>query len=175
MPALLDDLGDREYWFVRYPQAREGEEADHLRLRVRLHGDGEQVISSVTGWAERLRADGLLGRLAFDTYFPELGRYVAMEAAEEVFAADSRLVLAQLTHCPNGAERALVVNGLSLFDVATGFLGTREAAADWLRAQAPHAVADRAAVDEVTRLARGGMQARSPQLGGDRQRTPGPG
>lgn len=120
------------------------------------------MICSVAGWAERLRADGLLGRLAFDTYFPEQGRYVAMPAAEEVFAADSRLVLAQLTHHPADPERALVVTGLSLFNVATGFLGTREAAADWLRAQALHAVADRTAVDEVTRLARGGTQASLP-------------
>lgn len=161
-PALLDDLGDREYWFVRYPQARQGEEPDHLRLRVRLHGVRERVISSVSAWAERLRADGLIGRLAFDTYFPEVGRYVAMDAAEGIFVADSRLVLAQLTYLPPDAAPPTVVTGLSMFDVATAFLGSRDAAADWLSTQTPHAVPDHAAVNQVKRLARGERQVGLP-------------
>lgn len=162
LPALLADLGDRSCWFVRYPQAREGEEPDQLRLRVRPHGDTDQVLAAVSGWADRLRAEGLIGRLAFDTYFPEVGRYVAMEEAEEVFAADSRLVLAQLAHLPVDDPAPTVITGLSMFDVATAFLGSRATAADWLSTQTPPAVPDRTAVTEITRLARGGMQATIP-------------
>ena len=162
LPALLAVLGGREYWFVRYPQAREGEEPDQLRLRVRVHGDADQVFTAVTGWADRLRAEGLIGRLAFDTYFPETGRYVAITEAEEVFAADSRLVLAQRTHLSADDLAPTVLTGLSMFDVATAFLGSRATAADWLRIQAPAAVPDRAEVTETTRLARSNRQAGIP-------------
>ncbi|GAA2812628.1 lantibiotic dehydratase [Saccharopolyspora taberi] len=162
LPALLSSLGDRDYWFVRYPQAREGEEADHLRLRIRLGNDTTQVISTVSAWADKLRASRLIGRWAFDTYFPETGRYTAIEEAEQVFAADSRLVLAQLTHLRLDAALGTVVTALSLFDVATAFLGSRDAADDWLNTQVPHAIPDRTAVDQVKRLAGGEMQAELP-------------
>jgi class I lanthipeptide synthase len=170
LPALLLTLGDRACWFVRYPQAREGEEPDHRRLRVRVRGDADgdtdRMLAAVTEWAGRLRADGLIGRLAFDTYFPEVGRYIAMAEAEEVFTADSALVLAQLTHLPAGTPAPTVLTGLSMFDVAAAFLGSRTAAADWLRAQAPPAVPDRAEVTEITRLVRGGRQAGIPGWSG---------
>lgn len=162
LPALLADLGDRACWFVRYPQTREGEEPDQLRLRVRVHGDTDRVLAAVTGWADRLRAEGLIGRLGFDTYFPEAGRYVAMAEAEDVFAADSRLVLAQLTHLSADACAPTVLTALSMFDVAAAFVGSRAAAADWLRTQAPSAVADRAEVTAITRLVRGDRQAGIP-------------
>ena len=157
LPALLGDLGDRAYWFVRYPQAREGEESDHLRLRIRVDSDADKVLSAVTTWAERLRADGRLSRLAFDTYYPETGRYLAIEEAEAVFAADSRFVLALLTHRHSGEPSPLVVTALSMFDVAAAFLGDRDQAATWLAGQAPKAAPDRAHVEQVTRLARGGL------------------
>jgi thiopeptide-type bacteriocin biosynthesis protein len=160
LPALLAGLGDRDYWFVRYPQAREGEEADQIRLRVHVQDDTDQVFATVTGWADRLRAEGLIGRLAFDTYFPETGRYIAIAEAEKVFATDSRLVLAQLTHLPDATPS--VVTGLSMFDIATAFLGSRAAAADWLRDQTPAASPDRADVSEIARLARGNLQADIP-------------
>ncbi|QTR02237.1 thiopeptide-type bacteriocin biosynthesis protein, partial [Saccharothrix algeriensis] len=166
LPALLAALGDRACWFVRYPQVREGEEPDQLRLRVRVHrdtpGDTDQALAAVTAWADRLRAEGLIGRLAFDTYFPEVGRYIAMNEAEEVFTADSHLVLAQLTHLAADTVAPTVLTGLSMFDVAAAFLGSRAVAADWLSTQATPAVPDRAEVTEVTRLVRDGWQADIP-------------
>ncbi|MCP2261659.1 thiopeptide-type bacteriocin biosynthesis domain-containing protein [Streptoalloteichus tenebrarius] len=44
-----------------------------------------------------MRQAGLVGRLVFDTYFLEVGRYgqgEALEAAENVFVADSATVTA---------------------------------------------------------------------------------
>ncbi|MEU4803078.1 thiopeptide-type bacteriocin biosynthesis protein [Actinosynnema sp. NPDC023587] len=100
--------------------------------------------------------------MAFDTYFPEVGRYIAMEEAEGVFTADSHLVLARLTYLAADDVAPTVLTGLSMFDVATAFLGRRAAAADWLSAQATPAVPDRAEVNEVTRLVRDGWQAGVP-------------
>jgi lantibiotic biosynthesis protein len=157
LPALLGDLGDRACWFVRFPQAREGEDSDHVRLRIRVDNDADKVLAAVTAWADQLRDAGRLSRLAFDTYYPETGRYLAIEEAEAVFASDSRFVLALLTHATRSEPSPLVVTALSLFDVAAAFLGDHDQAATWLCAQAPKAAPDRADVEQVTRLARDGM------------------
>ncbi|MTD57149.1 lantibiotic dehydratase [Amycolatopsis pithecellobii] len=154
LPDLLADLGERDWWFVRYPQAREGDEPDHLRLRVRTTGDADKILTAVTAWADRLRTDGLLSRWAFDTYYPEIGRYRAIAEAEAVFATDSRYVLARLTGPAADRPSPVAATGLSLFDLATAFLGGQQRAADWLARQAPPAVPDRADVAHVTHLVR---------------------
>lgn len=167
LPDLLPSLDGRAWWFVRYPQARDIDEPDHLRWRVRVHGDRpadtERVLAALTAWAARLRGDGLIGRLVVDTYFPEIGRYRAIREAEEVFAVDSVLVLAQLTHLTRGPAPT-VLTGLSLFDLATGFLANRHVAADWLSSRIPRVVTGRPAparaeVTAITRMARGDRQA----------------
>ncbi len=157
LPLLLADLGERACWFVRFPQACEGEDSDHLRLRIRVDSDADKVLSTVTAWADRLRAAGRLNRLAFDTYYPEIGRYLAIEEAEAVFAADSRFVLALLTHRRGGEPSPLVVTAVSMFDVAVAFLGDRDQTAAWLAQQTPKATPERVHVEQVTRLTRGGM------------------
>ncbi|GAA4658797.1 lantibiotic dehydratase [Amycolatopsis dongchuanensis] len=154
LPELLAELGERDWWFVRYPQAREGDEPDHLRLRVRTDGDADKILAAVTTWAERLRTAGLLSRCAFDTYYPETGRYRAIDEAETVFATDSRYVLARLTHQTAAGPSAVAATGLSLFDLAAAFLGNHQRAADWLPRQVPSAVPDRGDVDQVARLVR---------------------
>lgn len=103
LPVLCAALGaNAAYWFVRY---RSPHETDHLRLRLRIP-DRERYgayAAAVGDWARRLRRDGVAGRLVFDSYQPEVGRYghgVAMDAAEDVFVADSRAVAAGLRHLP---------------------------------------------------------------------------
>ncbi|MGH3915391.1 MAG: lantibiotic dehydratase, partial [Pseudonocardiaceae bacterium] len=157
LPALLADLGDRACWFVRWPQAIDGDDADHLRIRVRINHDPDKAVAVVAAWADRLRAVGRLDRLAFDTYYPETGRYLAIDEAETVFAADSRFVLALLTHAHGRELAPEAVAAVSLFDVAAGFLGGHDQAAAWLTRQAITAAPERAHVEQVTRLARGGM------------------
>lgn len=164
VPALLADLGDRAWWFVRWPHTSEGGEADHLRIRIGVDYDPDKALSVVAAWADRLRHAGRLNRLAFDTYYPETGRYLAIGEAEAVFAADSRFVLALLTHARThgGGLAAEAVAALSLFDVAAGFLGSYDQAAAWLTRQTFRAAPERAHVEQVTRLARGGMWHDSP-------------
>lgn len=161
LPALLRPLGDRDCWFVRYPQIREEDEPSHLRLRVRVADDAPELFATLGCWADVLRSRGLIGRLAFDTYYPERGRYVAMEQAEHLFVADSRLVLTQLALLGD-ETRSGVLTALNLFDIAAVFLGSRQSAADWLSDQARHEAPEREVVDEVQRLARGRLQADLP-------------
>nr|WP_231104912.1 lantibiotic dehydratase [Haloechinothrix halophila] len=155
LPALLDEAGDRAYWFVRFPQAREGEEPDHLRLRLRVDGDVDKVLAAVTAWGDRLRSEGRLSRLAFDTYYPETGRYLAIDEAEAVFAADSRFVLALLPALRRSVPSPSVVTAMSMFDAAAALLGDHDRAADWLSTQTPNAAPERADVQQTVRLTRG--------------------
>lgn len=157
LPALQADLGDRAWWFVRWPHVRDGEDADHLRLRIHLDSDADKVFSAVACWVDRLRNAGRLNRVAYDTYYPETGRYLAIEPAEDVFAADSRFVLALLTHVHGGELPAVVLTALSLFDVAAAFLGDHHRAAEWLASQPFPAAPERAHVEQITRLARSGL------------------
>lgn len=111
IPSLLAtlerDLDVSEWFFIRY-----ADPSPHIRLRLRLpperHGSALICVR-----------DALLGppgtrrvnRVALDSYVREIGRYggsFAIEAAERVFAADSRAVLAGLTLERDQNERVLL-------------------------------------------------------------------
>ncbi|GAA0407041.1 hypothetical protein Acor_51060 [Acrocarpospora corrugata] len=108
------------WWFLRYDTPE-----PHLRVRFRLH-DADQYGPAARGfgaWAIDRRRERLLRDFALDTYHPETGRFGTGErlrAAEAVFAADSAVVIAELTTGHHG--QALVAAGY--LDIATGFLGT---------------------------------------------------
>ncbi|MET8624667.1 lantibiotic dehydratase [Kitasatospora sp. NPDC004669] len=163
LPQLLASLDQPTCWFVRY---RSPNESDHLRLRLRVPGGGhDRVVEAVGRWGQRLRDGGLAGGLAFDTYGPETGRYGtgrALEAAETVFAADSRLVTAQLRCLPTTTVHPSALAALNMVHIAEAFLppgtGTGHLAA---RPVAP-AVADRAVADQVVPLVRSGSHTDLP-------------
>ncbi|MEU8962029.1 lantibiotic dehydratase [Streptomyces sp. NPDC048491] len=88
--------GVDRWFFLRY-----ADPDPHLRLR--LHGDPARlnavVLPQLHDLAGQLAADGLARGLRLDSYAPETERYggpALLEAAEEVFHADSRLVLERL-------------------------------------------------------------------------------
>ncbi|MFE0654582.1 lantibiotic dehydratase [Streptomyces sp. NPDC059534] len=121
LPGLLSTLHTEKGWFVRY---RSVQENDHLRIRVPA---GHNTAEAVAAWTERLVADRLASHLVFDSYRPEIGRYgtgTAMDAAEEVFVADSVLAGFALTDLPRLNREVLCA--LSMIDLAEGFLGTRK-------------------------------------------------
>jgi lantibiotic biosynthesis protein len=95
LPVLLGAWAPPpRWWFIRYRDPN-----PHLRLRLHCDDVGT-AFTRVSVWAEQLRAEGLIGGLAFDTHVPETVRYgdgPAMDAAEALFAADSAAVLVQLT------------------------------------------------------------------------------
>jgi thiopeptide-type bacteriocin biosynthesis protein len=158
LPSLLDGLAPTpEFWFVRY---RSPHETDHLRLRLRTRDRAgyTRTLAALGDWAARLRRDGVAGRMTIGTYLPETGRYghgAAMAAAETVFAADSAVVAAQLRHLPAAVIAPAAIGALGMVDTAAGFLGSRNAAMDWLRARPATgtAPADRAVLDQAVRLA----------------------
>ncbi|WP_434453180.1 thiopeptide-type bacteriocin biosynthesis protein [Lentzea sp. E54] len=158
IPHLLQAIGsEARWWFVRY---RNSYETDHIRLRLAT-ADRDAYARSLAAlgdWGQQLRADGVAGRLAVDTYLPEIGRYgcgVSMTAAENVFAADSAAVAAQLRHDSILGNDAAVGLVLGLVDIVAGFLGGQTAAMTWLRTRPVlpgTATADRAVLSEAIRL-----------------------
>ena len=162
LPRLVGRLpGEPWLWFIRY---RSATETDHLRLRIRVRNDQERAgyAAAVGVWGEELLHAGLAGTLALDTYAPEVGRYgpgPAMKAAEQVFVADTDVVLAGLRHLPASVidPTALVV--ANLLDIAAGFLG-HDAALAWLadRPVPTGPAADRDVAAQAVNLALHGLR-----------------
>jgi thiopeptide-type bacteriocin biosynthesis protein len=100
--ALGSGLADR-WFFLRYADPE-----PHLRLRF---GGSPRTLTTrlfgeICSWAAELIADGACTRVCFDTYEREIERYggsAAIDAAEDLFAADSRAVV-ELLHLTDGAD-----------------------------------------------------------------------
>ncbi|MEV7012923.1 lantibiotic dehydratase [Streptosporangium sp. NPDC051022] len=155
VPRLLACLDQPPCWFVRY---RGPNETDHLRLRLHAPDGGHGETAAAVGqWAQQLRDGGLAGGLILDAYTPESGRYGtgrALEAAEAVFAADSRLVITQLRNLPPAVIHPGALAALNMVHIAEAFLGP-DAATDWLASQpVTLATSDRAVADQVILLVR---------------------
>lgn len=135
---------------------RDPHDGDHLRLRIRSpDSTPAATIAAITDWAQHLRYNGVISRLVFDTYCPELGRYgtgAALEAAEAVFVTDSQLVSAQLRAQVEHPQTLAVIN---MVDIARGFLG-HETAHQWLvnhPTDPPQSTLDRQVAERAIRLA----------------------
>ena len=130
LPELLEQLCSPPWWFIRF---RDPEQ--HLRLRIALptpEAFGE-TARTVSAWADELRGAGLLADLRYPTSHKEMGRWgsgAAWDAAEEVFRADSRAVLAQLSQPRRPHQRALVA--AQSVAIASAFLGSTQAGMRWL-------------------------------------------
>ncbi|WP_020123798.1 lantibiotic dehydratase [Streptomyces canus] len=161
LAALLDELGDPSWWFIRYRDPD-----DHLRLRLTCKpGTLGAVFESIGEWTRRLRQNGLITDASVETYQPEIARFgglTAIEAAERYFAADSAAAVAQLI-APTGTEvpDPRAVTAASMVDIAIGVLGDCTAAMHWLiehtrtGPDAPPRTVYRQAVDLVNMLPAG--------------------
>ncbi|MGR8008620.1 lantibiotic dehydratase [Streptomyces hypolithicus] len=130
VPDLLERLGGPPWWFIRFRDPDQ-----HLRLRIDLPDPAafSETARTVSMWAGELRGAGLLAELRYPTSFREMGRWgsgAAWEAAEEVFRADSRAILAQLSQPCRPHQRTLVA--AHTVAIASAFLGSTEAAMRWL-------------------------------------------
>ncbi len=172
LPELAAGFGMMAgYWFIRY---RSPHQTDHLRLRLPTAGpeqSGAQV-AVIGDWARRMRRDGLIGRVVFDSYQPEVGRYgagLALQAAEQVFVADSRAVSAQLRHLPTNVIHPMVMAVASMVDIVRSLLGPDDATR-WLATQpvaAADTATDRAVAVEAVRQAQPGALAKLPGFAGE--------
>ena len=155
---LWPDWGDQpQWWFARYLDPDH-----HLRLRIRVpqHGAFADLAEHITDKAKELRRLGLIGRVQWDTYFPETGRYgsgATMTAAEEVFATDSRAAVAQLRGTTSAEGPHLqAVAAAGLLHLAVSFTGSIEAGTAWVIDHLTHteaAPASRGLHDQAVHLA----------------------
>jgi len=130
IPDLLDQLGSPPWWFIRFRDPDH-----HLRVRIALPDPGAFAATAyaVGTWANELRTAGLLSDVRFPTSYREMGRWgsgTAWDAAENVFRADSRAVVTQLSQPLRPHPRALVA--AHTIAIATAFLGSHEAGMRWL-------------------------------------------
>ncbi|MFF7982871.1 lantibiotic dehydratase [Streptomyces sp. NPDC007901] len=153
VPELVNQLGAPPWWFIRF---RDPEQ--HLRLRVALPDSTAfaETVRTVSAWADELRTQGLLSDLRYPTSYREMGRWgsgAAWDAAEDVFRADSRVVVHQLRQPQRPHQRTLVA--AHSIAVAIAFLGSTEAGMRWLVNHIPRtapATIPRAQLSEAVRL-----------------------
>jgi thiopeptide-type bacteriocin biosynthesis protein len=154
IPDLLERLDGPRWWFIRFRDPDQ-----HLRVRIALPDPDAfaETARTIGTWADELRTAGLLSDVCFPTSYREMGRWGsgdAWNAAEEVFRADSRAVVAQLSQPQRPPQRALVA--AHAIAIATAFLGSTEVAMRWLIDHippAPPATVPRPQFTETVRLA----------------------
>ncbi|MDX3241732.1 lantibiotic dehydratase [Streptomyces sp. ME18-1-4] len=132
LPALLKELGEPRWWFVRYPEPEH-----HLRVRLTCAAGALGSALERTGeWTQQLRRSGLITHAGVETYHPETARFggpAAIDAAEQYFAADSAAALAQLaTQAGGNAPDVRAMTAASMVDIAVGLLGDAAEAMHWL-------------------------------------------
>ncbi|MFG3423229.1 lantibiotic dehydratase [Micromonospora sp. NPDC048063] len=158
LPRLLADFDtEPDWWFIRY---RDADRFDpHLRLRILLpHPDAfGNVVARISGWAAELHHDGLLREIRYPTSYPEPGRWgsgAVFRAAEQVFTADSRAVVAQLQQPDRPHRQALIA--AHTVAIAIAYLGGTAAGMRWLiehlPATAPREPTPRPIYREAVRL-----------------------
>lgn len=130
LPDLLERLDQPPWWFIRFRDPDQ-----HLRLRIALPGPDAfaETARTVSAWADELRSAGLLADLRYPTSYREMGRWgsgAAWDAAEDVFRADSRAILAQLSQPHRPHQRTLVA--AHTVAIACAFLGSTPAGMRWL-------------------------------------------
>ncbi|MGH3829066.1 MAG: thiopeptide-type bacteriocin biosynthesis protein [Pseudonocardiaceae bacterium] len=155
MPLDLHRKTDREllrrYVFDRWFWLRHNNSTHGPHLRIRFHGDpaalGSRVLPVVSVWCSELIAHHLASRFTVEPYDQEIERYggpAAMCAAERIFDADSRLVLATLA-ATSDTDQRLLAAALSAATIA-------RSVADGSRAALDGRHVDRAARRRLTEL-----------------------
>ncbi|WP_344549888.1 lantibiotic dehydratase [Kitasatospora saccharophila] len=139
------------WWFKR------GGEGTNLRLVLLLPEAGAWPLAAerVGQWAQDLRERGLLTHTGYDTHQPQAGRFgrgAALRAAEQVFAADTRAVLAQLAYQRGDSAEPLAVTAVSMLRLAIGLLGP-DAGSAWLRERRRHSYSRVSLSPRLTRTA----------------------
>lgn len=118
LTAELSGLWDRWFW-LRYSDPARGP-----LIRVRFHGNpselGGAVLPALSRWCSGLMRQRLSGGLLVEPYDQEIERYGgpgAIGAAEQVFTADSHLVLTLLASKTGPGER-IIAAALSAAGIA---------------------------------------------------------
>ncbi|CAH8713158.1 lantibiotic dehydratase [Paenibacillus thiaminolyticus] len=103
-------------YFIRYADPQQ-----HLRIRFKI-SKGEyykDLMNDINQWSVKLLKDGMITKITFDTYEPEIeryGGYQSMRLAEELFAIDS-LLTAQLVHLIRFNKTNLDIETIAILSV----------------------------------------------------------
>ncbi|MBP0455969.1 lantibiotic dehydratase [Streptomyces montanisoli] len=162
LPRLLAVFGDTPptWWFTRYREMARPDADQHLGLTLHLPPGAYGIAAAhARKWAETLHTVGLTSGLVLAAYHPQTGRYghgAAMDAAHQVFAADSAAALAQIRL----AERAdafspQAIAAASALDLVTQLASDAAEAEEWLVRNLPQGSGklDRALHNQVLELA----------------------
>ncbi|MEU1900633.1 lantibiotic dehydratase [Nocardiopsis dassonvillei] len=142
LPELFDGAGPMGWWFERHHDLTHPEADPYLSLFVHLADEDDYgaVAAHLNGWTTELHAQRLVFRSVLTTHRPQTGRYgdgQAMDAACEVFAADSAAALAQIRAAATKAMDAWALTAVSMVDLVTAFTETSEQGHGWLVAHSP--------------------------------------
>lgn len=102
LPHLLAAFGEKPptWWFTRHRETARPEADQHLDVTLHLPQGAYAVAAQHVGaWADSLHRTGLASGLVLAPYQPQTGRFggeAAMDAAHQVFAADSAAALVQI-------------------------------------------------------------------------------
>jgi thiopeptide-type bacteriocin biosynthesis protein len=124
LPRLSDCLDGVERWWLRRHRDLIRLDADqHLVLVMRLTDPGQYapVTAQLSAFAADLESRGLPAHLSFVPYQDHPGRYghgPALEAAEQVFAADTTCAIAQITAADRAGIPAQAVAAASMVRIA---------------------------------------------------------
>ena len=143
LSRLADRLpGLERWWFLRHRAMTRPEDAQYLSVLVRLADPSAygEAAADMNQFARDLRRVGLCADLALVTYHPQPGRYgygPAMEAAHEVFAADTDAAIAQLRACREEGVHRQALAAASMLSIALGLTDSVEQAHSWLLENLP--------------------------------------
>ncbi|MFJ2414369.1 lantibiotic dehydratase [Streptomyces brevispora] len=162
LPSLLAAFGDTPpgWWFTRHREMARPDADQHLDLTLHLPPDAYGAAAQhVRTWADSLHGTGLAAGLVLAPYQPQTGRFgseAAMDAAHQVFAADSAAALAQiqLTERTDAfAPQALAA--ASALHLVTPLAPNNAAAEEWLVRNLPQSTGplNRALRTQVLELA----------------------
>ncbi|MEV8020026.1 lantibiotic dehydratase [Streptomyces sp. NPDC086554] len=158
LPRLLAALEQEPtWWFTRHRQLARPETGQHLALNLHITPTAyAAVAAAVNRWAAELHHQRLLARITLEPYRPQTGRYgarAAMDAAHDVFAADSAAALAQIRLASRMPIAPQAVTAASLVDLAAHLLPSAEDAWRWLIENTPaHGRPERAHRAEALQL-----------------------
>ncbi|WP_017618481.1 lantibiotic dehydratase [Nocardiopsis gilva] len=143
--AYLPELGcllhaRDAWWFHRHCDMTRRDTDQYLAfyLRVPPALSYGQAVETVHTWAQDLRRHRLLSRLALAPSQPQTGRYgygPALQAAEEVFAADSAAAVAQIRAARRSHTAPQPLAAASMVDLVTSFT---DHGLQWLSDDMPH-------------------------------------
>ncbi|MEU6405667.1 lantibiotic dehydratase [Streptomyces sp. NPDC046985] len=162
LPHLLAAFGDTPptWWFIRRREMARPDADQHLDLALHLSQDAYGTAAQhLRTWADSLHRMGLVSGLVLAPYQPQTGRFggeAAMDAAHQVFAADSAAALAQIQLAERTDVFALqALAAASALHLVSPLAPDTAAAEEWLVRNLPQGKGrlDRALRSQVLELA----------------------